>query len=87
MCRVATGCGRLNIVKATRLLSHQNGLSSPDSSLRLLTRKEVQRILTERQFATRFRTSLPDHIVGPESVRRRADPRVSAYRWFLDGTD
>ena len=40
----------LNIVRATRLLSHQKGLSSPDSSLRLLTRKEVQRILTERQF-------------------------------------
>jgi hypothetical protein len=39
----------LNIVKPTHLLSHQKGLSSPDSSLRLLTRKEVQLILTERQ--------------------------------------
>jgi hypothetical protein len=27
--------------KSTHLLSHQKGLSSPDSSLRLLTRKEI----------------------------------------------
>jgi hypothetical protein len=34
-------CGHLNIVKAGYLLSHQKELSSPDSLLRLLTRKIV----------------------------------------------